>query len=106
MLYGYARLPYVDYTPALLSARCPVYDKDARVLKLKIENFGLSDSQPSEVEVRCKGVVIATASVPALAPYGEVDLQLTPVKAPEASDKVYEVIITCRGAEMERTTFN
>ena len=106
MLYGYARLPYVDYTPALLSARCPVYDKDARVLKLKIENFGLSDSQPSEVEVRCKGVVIATASVPALAPYGEVDLQLTPVKAPEASDKVYEVIITCRGAEMERATFN
>lgn len=28
MLYGYARLPYVNYRPALLSARRPVFDKE------------------------------------------------------------------------------
>ena len=55
MLYGYARLPYVNYRPALLSARRPVFDKEKGELKVEIQNFGLSASEPAEVEVICGG---------------------------------------------------
>ena len=55
MLYGYARLPYVNYRPALLSARRPVFDKEKGELKVEIQNFGLSASEPAEVEVKRGG---------------------------------------------------
>ncbi len=55
MLYGYARLPYVNYRPALLSARRPLFDKEKGGLKVEIQNFGLSASEPTEVEVICNG---------------------------------------------------
>mgnify|MGYP000110840280 FL=1 len=104
LLYGYARLPYVNYTPSLLSARCPQYDKKRKALKLKIENFGLSASEPSVVEIRLNNTVIASASIPILLPYDEIDLSLRP--STSIDKKVpYEVIITCQGKEVERINF-
>jgi len=41
LLYGYASLPYVNYQPALLSSRRPVYDKKKGELKLEVQNFWL-----------------------------------------------------------------
>ena len=53
LLYGYADLPYVDYSPSILSAGCPVYDAEKNTLKVKVTNFGLSASQPAEIEIIC-----------------------------------------------------
>ena len=105
LLYGYARLPYVDYKPALLSACRPWYDAEKKALCVKVENFGLSASRPSEVEVRVGDATLATGEIPALAPYGETDLSLNPLSAVSAGAVTYEVIIRCEGVEVERIIF-
>lgn len=106
LLYGYARLPYVDYAPALLSARCPQYDKEQGVLKVKVGNFGLSASQPAQVEVRYEGQVVAEGDVHALSPYEEVELSLTPSVTLADAPAVYEVVVRSGEVEMERVTFH
>lgn len=105
LLYGYARLPYVDYAPALLSARRPQYNKDQGLLKLKISNFGLSASRPSLVEVCCGGKVIASGDIKPLSPYEEVELALKPAGTATGADSAYEVIIRTDGQEQERVLF-
>lgn len=69
MLYGYARLPYVNYRPALLSARRPLFDKEKGGLKVEIQNFGLSASEPTEVEVICNGSSQRRIALKTLQPY-------------------------------------
>ncbi len=105
LLYGYARLSYVDYAPALLSARCPHYDKVQDVLKVKVGNFGLSVSQPLQVEVRCSEKVVATGQVQALSPYEEVEVLLKPAMASFVEAAPYEVVLRCGDKEVERVTF-
>ena len=106
LLYGYARLPYVDYRPALLSAGKPLYNMEKKLLTVKVENFGLSASQPSEVEVVSEGKTLAKGEVPALAPYGETDVVLQPM-TPLASDSIpFEVVIRMGGVEVEKVKFS
>lgn len=78
LLFGYARLPYVDYRPALLSTRRPIADKETNQLKLTIENFGLSDSQPAKAEVWSNSQLVASGDVKALKPYEAAELSLNP----------------------------
>lgn len=101
MLYGYARLPYVDYDPALLSARCPQYDKEKNQLKVRVENFGLSVSKSSEVEVRLDNEVVGRTKVPKLQPYDEVELTITPSHPFVENGKAYEVLISCKGKSLQ-----
>lgn len=105
LLFGYAYLPYVNYTPALLSARRPQYDSSQGTLKIKVENFGLSTSQPAEVEVRLNDKTIAQGTVESLEPYGVSELILPPSFHPDGDNLPYEVIIRSGGVEMERHTF-
>lgn len=105
LLYGYARLPYVDYAPALLSARSPQYDKERGVLKVRVGNWGLSASQQAQVEVLCDGKTVATGQVQALSPYEEVEAVLKPVMASFVEAAPYEVVLRCGDKEVERVTF-
>ena len=105
MLYGYARLPYVDYAPALLSARRPTYDKRQNVWKVQVENFGLSASGPAEVEICSAGKSLAKGEVPALAPYGKIELALRSVEALPADAAACEVVVRSGEAELERVDF-
>ncbi len=104
LLYGYARLPYVDYTPALLSANAPSYDKEKNELTIKIENFGLSNSVPAKAEILQNGKVVAEGTIDVLAPYAGKTLQLKPNLRPE-QDQPFTVVLTCGGKEVERTVF-
>ncbi|WP_300700412.1 glycoside hydrolase family protein [Bacteroides sp.] len=105
LLYGYARLPYVDYQPALLSARRPVYDKDKAELKVEIQNFGLSASIPTEIEVICNGVSQGRTSVQVLQPYETVNPSLKPTFASSDEKSLYEVIFFQQGVEVDRNIF-
>lgn len=105
MLYGYARLPYVDYQPALLSARCPVYDKEKGELKVEVQNFGLSASKPAEVEVILNGTSLGRVGVQTLQSYETVYLSLNPASASLDEKSKYEVIFFQNGVEIERNTF-
>ena len=58
MVFGYARLPYVDYQPALLSARRPQYNKETSTLEVQVENYGLAASSPTQVSVYADGTLL------------------------------------------------
>lgn len=105
LLYGYASLPYVDYSPAILSARCPVYDAQQNVLKVKVANFGLSASEPADVEVKCSGKTVAIGRVAVLQPYEEKELPLTVFSRFDTKPTEYEVMLSCQGKELERISF-
>ena len=105
LLYGYARLPYVDYTPALLSARRPIYDKQQNVWKVQVENFGLSASQPTEVEIYSADQSLAKGEVPVLAPYEKTELTLRSVEALPTDSVACEVVIRSGEVELERVKF-
>ncbi len=104
LLFGYARLPYVDYEPSLLSARAPEYDDG--FLKVTVENFGLSTSDAAEVRIYHESVLIAEGTVPPLESYGATVLHLSPTSSDIPTDsKGFTVTITSQGRELERTDF-
>lgn len=105
MLYGYASLPYVNYQPALLSSRRPVYDKEMETLKLEVQNFGLSASKPVEVEVLCNGVSQGRVNVKSLLPYEVVNLSLQSTAGSCEDQFGYDVVFFQDGVELERNVF-
>lgn len=74
MVFGYASLPYVDYRPALLSARRPVCDRTAARVTVTIENFGLKASRKAKARLYSGDRLLATATVRPLSPYAAVDI--------------------------------
>lgn len=104
LIYGYARLPYVDYRPAILSARCPVYDSRKGELKVEVQNFGLSASKETEVVIMNHGYVIARQKIAPVLPYDKVNVSWPDVK--RSSEKpAYEVVFYLSGKEIERNRF-
>ena len=76
MVFGYASLPYVDYRPAYLSARCPVYDKATGRVSVTVENFGLKLSRKAKAKLYSGDTLLATGTVKRLRPYESVLLSL------------------------------
>lgn len=76
MVYGYTRLPWVDYNEPILSARQPVFIPGTKGthLNMKVENFGQIASQKAGLQLTSvhKGepVKVGKAKVPALQPNG------------------------------------
>lgn len=105
MVFGYAKLPYVDYQPAILSARRPVYDKGEKTIKVEIQNFGLSASQASDIEVICNGISMGKTTVGILNPYATETVVLANITTIQDEKATYEVVFLSNGEEMERNTF-
>ena len=92
LIYGYARLPYVCYTPPLLSARRPVVDDAGTELAVEIQNFGLSASQRTGVKVFCDGKLLTQGMVEPLKPYEQVVLTLKIENKVVSGHPSYEVV--------------
>jgi hypothetical protein len=105
MLYGYARLPYVNYRPALLSARRPLFDTEKGGLKVEIQNFGLSASEPTEVEVICNGSSQGRIALKTLQPYEIECLMFDSDMLLSDDNASYEVVFFQEGKEVERNKF-
>lgn len=77
--YGYARLPYYDYTPAYLSPVLPAIGEGSMVTSVQITNYGLSASAAGQtIKVSTQGgTVLATGTVPAVQPYETATVSLT-----------------------------
>lgn len=71
---GYARLPYVNYTLAILSALCPQYDSTSQKWNVEVRNFGLSVSEETTLKITSNGQTVAETVVPPLKPYEKVML--------------------------------
>ncbi len=85
MLYGYARLPYVNYVEPILSARSPVFSESGKNCWIEVQNFGqvASEKVALKVEYISSGqkVNIASGKVPVLQPYEKTELSLQTAKA-------------------------
>ena len=103
MVFGYARLPYVDYLPAILSARRPVYDKAKGCINVEVQNFGLSASSAAEIEVCCNGTSWGKTRVATLKPYEAQTVSMPVASAPD-KQATYEIIFFVDGQETERNT--
>ena len=110
MVYGYVRLPWIDYNPPILSARKPVFETSDRktALSVTVENFGQKASDDTAVlDIVClcegKRIPVANTTVPALQPYGK-----TVVEAPSAirfeAGKEYDFVLTLTAGK-EKSTF-
>lgn len=104
MVFGYAKLPYVDYMPAILSARRPVYDKAQGCINVEIQNFGLSASKASEVEIICNGTSLGKTIVGILKPYETKTVSLKNIAHITDEKATYEVVFLADGKEIERNT--
>lgn len=103
LAFGYARLPYVNYTPAILSARRPVTVKG--VSSVEVQNFGLSASAPCRISVWLNGQSLASAEVGALQPYEKTSCQLPVVLPTWKENDVMEVVFEKEGKPFERNRF-
>jgi len=106
MVFGYSKLPGIDYTPALVSTRRPAVAPSGNSAIVPVENYGLSTSEPISVKVMCEGELVGEGSAPALAPYGAHDIvidTLTPIKDPDT--RTFDVTVTC-GTETFTTHFD
>lgn len=114
MLYGYARLPYLDYIEPILSARAPVFTQSDKgwICCVQVQNFGQVGSQKASIKIECKrdGKMIKLASgvVPALKPYEKTDLQFVARNAGDVleKDESYNLLVTIHSGNKIVSTFN
>lgn len=81
--YGYARLPYHNYSPAYLSPVLPEIGEGSIVTAVRIDNYGLSASTEGQTVkvMTTNGTVLATGTVKTIEPYGHDITELTPTQA-------------------------
>ena len=103
MVFGYAKLPYVDYKPAILSARRPMYNPEQGCINVEVQNFGLSASQATEIDVLCNGTSLGKTTVGCLKPYEVQTVSLAVASVPD-KQATYEVVFFTDGKETERNT--
>ncbi|WP_234367702.1 hypothetical protein [Parabacteroides pacaensis] len=107
MLYGYARLPYLDYNEPLISARAPVFKEG--YCSIEIENFGQVTSDKVNLKVESvndagKKQLITLGKVPGLQPY-EKTLLMLPTKMKPDTMKGKNLLITIYGDKKIFSTF-
>ena len=105
MVFGYARLPYVDYKPAILSARRPRYNKGNGTIEVEIQNYGLSAAKASEIEIIYDGNSIGKVAVNALKPYEKETVRLSNINLSNEGKSRFEVVFLSEGKEVERNRF-
>ena len=110
MLYGYARLPYIDYIEPILSARAPVFVQSDKGWEgnIEVQNFGQVSSQKALVKIEYKKdgkmIKVASATVPPLTPYEKTDLMFV-TKANLEKAKDYDFLVTISSGKKVLSTF-
>lgn len=85
---GYARLPYINYTPAILSALRPQYDETGKQWKVEVQNFGLSTSDKTTLKITSNGLTIVETDIPSLKAYERRTFCITGGKPLENPDLI------------------
>lgn len=104
VVIGYARLPYMNYHPAILSARRPTYDQADGSWQVEVENFGLSTSTDTQIRIMSDGHTLAEGTVTAIKPYGSKTL-IFDSKQPVANDAKVEVRFFRNGKQVGENHF-
>ncbi len=95
LLFGYCRLPWVDFEEPILSVRRPeVAAQDGKpVLNVEVSNHGQVASKPSEIQIAAGDMPVIATACPALKPYSKTNVE---VALPESfkPGKAYDFKIT------------
>ena len=77
--FGYARLPYVDYQPAMLSAVTPLFGADGAVQSVSVTNYGQSAATATVVRIYAPNgsTLLAHGTTGNLAAYATETVTLT-----------------------------
>ncbi len=111
MLYGYARLPFLDYNEPVLSARAPSFNKVDKKWNctIEVENFGQIVSPDVSLKIEYlkdgKNIVVAAGKVPTLQPYEKTELQIACKDIPFEQGKEYEFLVTVYAGNKNYSTF-
>ncbi len=90
LVYGYARNPNVDFTPAVLSSRKPV--QEGEDVALLVENFGVKPSTNATLHFEVDGVVVAKESIAPIKPYGKTSVTIQNVKLAKGSTYRIQIV--------------
>jgi hypothetical protein len=112
MVYGYARLPYIDHVEPILSARAPVFAAGGKgsAVTLEIQNFGQVASAAASVRIEYTGggktTTVASGAVPALAPYEKAEVSLrSAVALDHVGDGKSDMKVTISSGRKTLSTF-
>jgi hypothetical protein len=81
LLFGYARLPWVNYLEPALSPRAPQIAKkqDGFTIAVEVQNFGQVTSRPADMAIVCRAkdwIVKVAGQVPSLKPFEKTTVEL------------------------------
>jgi len=106
LLYGYTRLPYLDYIEPVLSARAPSFTEPGKC-SIEVQNFGQVASKETSIKIEQvtegKKTMIASGKVPGLAPYEKQDITLPVKKIPQDES---HLLITIYSGKKVLSTFD
>ena len=105
MLYGYARLPYVDYLPPILSAMRPVFVPSQKKVQVEVQNFGLSPASGFEMELFQNGVSMGRSPISTLQSYEKKVISFIPSDGSWSEQANYQVKFVRKGQVVETNNF-
>ncbi|WP_373397935.1 glycoside hydrolase family protein [Algoriphagus halophilus] len=106
MVFGFSRLPWVNYNPEILSARKPEIDKEKGIVRVKVENFGQIKSKKAKVMVEVfedgKSAFTSDGKVHSLEPFEGIWIELPYDQLiPLGSDLTFKLTIIPSNGEIE-----
>ncbi|WP_250318112.1 glycoside hydrolase family protein [Pedobacter sp. B4-66] len=113
LLYGYTRVPWLNYNEAILSARKPIFSANANnktALKIPVENFGQVASKQSSLTVTClignEQKSLGSVVVPVLQPYGKTDVNvLTDYNFEKGKEYAFSVTVSTNNTKVSLFEF-
>lgn len=105
LLFGYCRLPWIEYNEPILTARAPLFGSGAdRRMTVEVSNHGQVASKASEVGIIARdkdGVRVEwTAPCPPLAPYEKTSIEMVVPDGLKAGAKyIFEIATGTRGQQ-------
>lgn len=102
ILYGWSRLPGVNYIAPILSARLPVFHDD--FVEVEVQNFGQVASKASVVKVLLNNKEIAAGPVPGLNPFQKIVIKMNGVSSGADVKATVTVRVDYQGRTVEELT--
>jgi len=103
LLFGYCRLPWVDYEEPMLSISLPkVLGSDGLKLSIEVCNHAEWAAEPSEIQIAAPDMPSVSVACPALDPYAKTTVE---VELPDKFEggKTYDLSITT-GSHLQQPT--
>ena len=105
--FGYARMPDVNYQPAILSAVMPQVDEQNHAVSVMVANYGQSQSETTQLRVLDQsGNILSEGEIAPIAAYDSLQVVLTPKRAISGGTSALAVVFRKNNQETDRNTLS